>query len=313
MLVTTYRKRGIRISHVWFMEESDSLPDINTDIFYIHDCAFDNIAASSAIVSTQLTWVSDLTMREDDILKSLSSESRRRIRRAQDDGISVNVFTSRELLERESLLKEFGSCHERMFEQKGLSSIFNNDILKTYIEADMIVLTVASYGGRNIAFHSYITSTERVRGHYSVSVFRDGNMDSKILQNANLYLHYKDMLYFKNRGVSHYDWAGIQSFENPSSIDIFKMKFPGEKRIHYNLFVGKSMVGKAILSIMKIKDRIFTRDADSKANKYSQQDNEVKINVLLLPMIFGWGNKTVGCGVSVFLDIINSNTGIWMF
>jgi len=311
MLITTYRKRGIRISHVWFMEERDSLPDIDTDIFYVHDCAFDNIPTFSAIVAKQRTWVSNLTMSEDDIMRGLSSESRRRIRRAQDDGISVNVFTSRELLARESLLEEFGSCHERMFEQKGLSSIFNNDILKTYIEADMLVLTVASYGGRNIAFHSYITSKERVRGHYSVSVFRDGNMDSKILQNANLYLHFKDMLYFKNRGVTYYDWAGIQSFENPSSIDLFKMKFPGEKRIHYNLFVGKSMVGKGILSMMKIRDRILARDADIRSSKYSQKDNEVKINGLILAITFGLGNIGVGRGAAVMLEIISNNLN-WM-
>ncbi|NMC27916.1 MAG: peptidoglycan bridge formation glycyltransferase FemA/FemB family protein [Syntrophomonadaceae bacterium] len=310
MLVTTYRKKGIRISHVWFMEESDSLPDINTDIFYIHDCAFDSIAASPAIVSLQRTWVSDLRMSEDDIMKSLSSESRRRIRRAKDAGISVNVYTSRELLQMESLLTEFGSCHERMFKQKGLSSIFNNDILKTYIEADMLVLTVASYGGRNIAFHSYITSSERVRGHYSVSIFRDGSMDAKILQNANLYLHYQDMLYFKNRGVSLYDWAGIQSFENPSSIDIFKMKFPGEKRIHYNMIVGRTMVGKAIVAMMKIRDRILTRDAERSAIKQGGKDNEVMINGLIVLIIIGWGNK---CGAEAILGIVNCNPGMWIF
>lgn len=309
MLVTTYRKRGISISHVWFMEESDSLPDINTDIFYLHDCAFDSIAASAAIVLPQRTWVSDLTMSDDDIMKSLSGESRRRIRRAKDDGISVNVYTSRELLQMESLLMEFGSCHKRMFKQKGLSSIFNNDILKTYIEADMLVLTVASYGGRNIAFHSYITSTERVRGHYSVSIFRDGSMDAKILQNANLYLHYKDMLYFKNRGVSLYDWAGIQSFENPSSIDIFKMKFPGEKRIHYNIIVGRTMLGRAIVAMMKIRDRL-TGNTERGALEQGRKDNEVMINGLIATIIIGGVNR---CGAEAIPDIINCIPGKWIF
>lgn len=258
MLTTTYKKKGISITHVWFMEETDKLPAIKTDIFYIHDSPVDRIETGPALILPHRTLISDLTRSEEALSRSTSRKCRQMVKQAEQDGITTIVYSARELRNKENLLKEFGSSHDKMYEQKGIQAIFNHDLVKKYIEANMLVVSVASFGGQNIAFHSYIISDQCARGLYSVSNFRENGPDRQIMAKANTYLHYQDLLHFSKEGLSVYDWGGVQSFDEPSGIDRFKMKFGGERRTNYNIIAGRSFLGKAAVSAIGICHKVST-------------------------------------------------------
>ncbi|NMC26862.1 MAG: hypothetical protein GYA42_01815 [Syntrophomonadaceae bacterium] len=258
MLTTTYKKKGISITHVWFMEETDKLPAIKTDIFYIHDSPIDRIETGPAVILPHRTLISDLNRSEEALSRSISRKCRQMVKQAEQDGITAIVYSSRELRNKENLLKEFGSSHDKVYEQKGIQAIFNHDLVKKYIEADMLIVSVASFGGKNIAFHSYIISDQFARGLYSVSNYRENGPDRHIVVKANTYLHYKDLLHFRKKGLSVYDWGGVQSFDEPSGIDRFKMKFGGQRRTNYNIIAGQSVVGKATVTALKMWYRLCT-------------------------------------------------------
>lgn len=71
----------------------------------------------------------------------------------------------------------------------------------------------------------------------------------------NKYLHWKDILSFKERGYSRYEWGGITDVENPNGIDRFKMEFGGEVQIYYNYIVANSLKGRLYLYLLKWREK----------------------------------------------------------
>ncbi|MEQ8235736.1 MAG: hypothetical protein ABRQ23_03040 [Syntrophomonadaceae bacterium] len=259
MVLATYKKKGVSITNVWFVDKTDDLSLIKTDILYIHEAPFDEIEFSPAIVCPQQTLVHDLTVSENTILGTLNQDTRRKLKQAEKAGITTAFYTSHDLAADKYLLLEFGRCHDRMYQQKGMKPIFNHALIQKYIDEDMLIMTTAAYEGTNIAFHAYIVSEHWARLLYSVSLFRDQDVDARLAARANSYLHYQDMLTFKNRGVAYFDWGGIQSFNDPTGIDLFKIGFGGERRTYFNIMVGRSILGKALIALMRMRSRILAK------------------------------------------------------
>ncbi|NMC27917.1 MAG: aminoacyltransferase [Syntrophomonadaceae bacterium] len=253
MVLATYKKKGISITNAWFMDASDDLSTIKTDILYIHEAPFDKIEFSPAIIWPQLTLVHDLTASENSILGTLNSTTKRKVKQAEKAGITTALYTSRDLAADSGLLHEFGAHHDRMYRQKGMKAIFNHALVQAYMEADMLSMTTAVFEGHKLAYHAYVGSEHRARLLYSVSLFRDEDEDASLVARANTYLHYQDMMCFKNRGVTSYDWGGIKSFDEPTGIDSFKMGFGGERRTCFNIIAGRSMLGKALTGLLRMR------------------------------------------------------------
>jgi len=259
MVFATYKKKGISITNLWFVGKNDDLSPIKTDILYIHAAPFDEIQFSPAILWPQQTLIHDLTVGENAILGTLNQHTRRKLKQAEKSGITTAFYTSRDLAADQYLLQEFGRCHDRMYQQKGMKPIFNRALTQAYIDADMLVMTTAAHEGANLAFHAYIASEQGARLLYSVSLFRDQDVDARLASSANSYLHFQDILYFKNRGAAFFDWGGIKSFDDPTGIDSFKIGFGGERQTFFNIIIGRSMLGKALIGMMRLRSRILAK------------------------------------------------------
>ncbi len=252
-MICVYRKRGLRIAHLWFLNNYKELAKIEADIIFIHGSHLKKHPALDAVVSSQNTLISSLC--ESELSSRFSRDTRRHIRRAEEDPILVSHYDSRELTRNPELVKEFGNAYETMFEQKGRRVRFNFDLVKAYIAMDMLVVSVASYADQNIVFHSYIVSEKTVRALHSVSIFREGSVDPRIIGRANKYLHYQDMVYFQEQGKTSYDWGGISNFDNPNGIDKFKLEFGGQKQTYSNIILGHSILGKSAILAKKVLAR----------------------------------------------------------
>ena len=57
------------------------------------------------------------------------------------------------------------------------------------------------------------------------------------------------MLYFKEKGISEYDWGGINDLDQPNDIAKFKMSFGGVPVKYYNYLVSNTLLGKTLLKL----------------------------------------------------------------
>ena len=64
------------------------------------------------------------------------------------------------------------------------------------------------------------------------------------------------MDWFREHGYVLYDWGNISSSTNPNGIDKFKMSFGGEVVTVYNSFVGNTLLGKILVVLYKILNKI---------------------------------------------------------
>lgn len=58
------------------------------------------------------------------------------------------------------------------------------------------------------------------------------------------------------------DWGGISSIDNPNGIDFFKKGFGGIECSYYNVIIGKTIKGKLVVWLIKLKrgiDNVFTK------------------------------------------------------
>jgi CelD/BcsL family acetyltransferase involved in cellulose biosynthesis len=89
------------------------------------------------------------------------------------------------------------------------------------------------------------------------------NVDRALLGRANRWLHWRDMLHFKQMDLRCYDWGGVFEDEsNPkkAGINTFKREFGGNSVRTFNCSVAATLRGRAYLAVRHIVDRF---EADS--------------------------------------------------
>jgi lipid II:glycine glycyltransferase (peptidoglycan interpeptide bridge formation enzyme) len=66
-------------------------------------------------------------------------------------------------------------------------------------------------------------------------------------------LHWKDILEFKKKGYSIYDFGGLALKDDPvlANIDRFKKSFGGTIVQEYEFYQPRTLLGKILLSIIK--------------------------------------------------------------
>jgi hypothetical protein len=141
---------------------------------------------------------------------------------------------------------------------KNRSSVTYSD-LRQFYEAGTLCVRYVTAQDKSIVhtMHAYIVSDRRARLHQSSSHFRNSS-DSEfrnLVGRANRYLHWDDMLYFKNMGLEYYDfggWYGGQSNTEKLAINQFKESFGGEKQPEYTYTVPVTLPGKAAVFFQKL-------------------------------------------------------------
>lgn len=249
MIQATYRKKGIRITQVWYPDQ-EKIKNVRTDLVFYHGVA--KADDSRRRISTAFhTLMTDLTAREEELLGKINKNVRYEIRRNKKEDAEYRIFTSKDLKEDPQTVAAFAEMYELMYEEKGMKANFNHNQLAAYLAADCFVLTGIYTSGKPVVFHSYIMGDKEVRLLHSVSDFRSSEADANFVARANKRLHYEDMLFWKKEGKERYDWGGVSSLENPNGIDAFKFKFGGEPLTYYNIYEGVSWIGRLAVTVLK--------------------------------------------------------------
>ncbi len=169
----------------------------------------------------KFTKIVNLTLSNDEIFNGFDKNTKYEVNRSEREDIKIYFTLSYD---------KFKDIYNQFAKSKKLALL--NDI--DYFKNNLFIST-AYFEGEPVVCHSYLLDAESkiVRLLHSASVIHD--VEDKtfrgVVGRANRFLHYKDMLYFKEKNFLKYDFGGY-AFETSNvtlqGINKFKDGFGGD-------------------------------------------------------------------------------------
>jgi len=242
--------RGAVYGEVWYDEE---LPgDAGVDIVHYHQR---EAPIADARATPFLSLVTDLSVEQDAIMDQFGKDCRYKIRRAgTKDGLSMEFST-----DPENRLDEFRAFFDSFARQKSLEPA-DHKWLVAACKARQLALASATQNGEALVWHAHVMSGNTARLQYSGSAFRNRENDYRALVGrANRWLHWQEMLRFKEMGLDTYDWGGLfedESVLENAGVNKFKRDFGGREVRTYDCTVPVTLRGRIYLPLRAAWRRI---------------------------------------------------------
>ena len=81
-------------------------------------------------------------------------------------------------------------------------------------------------------------------------------MDSQVLSRTHKRVIWDALLYCRSKGVTRFDFGGVNSFDEPNGIAKFKLEFEHENKVTYrNYLVPRTLLGKLAVKVFKSRWR----------------------------------------------------------
>jgi lipid II:glycine glycyltransferase (peptidoglycan interpeptide bridge formation enzyme) len=235
--------RGALYGEVWYDEEPPRDCGVDIVLYRQRDAP-----VADARSTPFLSLVTDLCGAQDAIAERFGRDCRYEIRRAETkDGLRMEFIP-----DPESRLDEFRTFYDSFASQKSLEPC-DPRWLAAACRARQLALTLASQNGDALVWHAYVIGGKAARLQYSGSCFRDRQSDYRALVGrANRWLHWQDMLRFKEIGIKRYDWGGLfedESLPERAGINRFKRAFGGQHERTYDCTVAVSIRGRIYIPL----------------------------------------------------------------
>lgn len=259
MVLTTYKKKGIRLSHVWFADQNDVLQLISshpkTDLLYVHGTDY-ILSTFSYNVFRQNSLIKHFNGSEDDVWTTYGKHLKAYIKRSIREESVVRIFRGSEIAP--ELMDMCAALYEQMKAAKGIPDDFNRSLAEKYAQQNALVISMAYVNQTPVGFNAYIADNMHFRTWLTAFAFREEEFDAQVVSRAHQLLEWETMRYCCQNGITSYDFGGLVSFENPNGIDKFKMTFAkeGERVTYDNFLVGISVVGKAAVIGYKLLKKV---------------------------------------------------------
>ena len=235
--------RAAVYGEVWFDEEPAGDAGVDIVLYRQREAPI-----ADARTTPFLSMVTDLSVTEDAITERFGKDCRYKIRRAETkDGLRMEFLT-----DPESRLDEFRAFYDAFAKQKSVVPSYHQWLVAACI-ARQLVLTCASQNGEALVWHAYLMSGKAAWLQYTGSCFRNKENDYRALVGrANRWLHWKEMLRFKEMGIERYDWGGLfedESIPENAGINKFKKDFGGKPVRTYDCTVPVTLRGRMWLPL----------------------------------------------------------------
>ena len=248
--------RFASFGEVWFDEQPPERPPVDVLTFRLRSLPVEPRASTPFN-----SLVSDLAADESAIMASFGSTNRYKVKRAD----SKDGLTSEFMPQPQPHLDDFCGFYDEFAHQKTLTGSYRRG-LAAACAAGQLVLSAATRNGERIVWHAYIRSDSRAALLHSASHFRSkDSAERALVGRANRWLHWRDMLAFKQMGLVAYDWGGMFDDETPiehASINNFKREFGGRPHCAYNCDMPVSGRGRAYLALRHALERLNILPAD---------------------------------------------------
>jgi|SRR5579864_1807553 len=235
--------RGVVYGEIWYDEEVPRDPGVDIVLYRQREAP-----VTEGRTTPFLSMVTDLSGTEDAITERFGKDCRYKIRRAETkDGLQMEFIT-----EPESRLDEFRAFFDAFARQKSFWPADPHWLLAA-CKAGQLVLASASRNGEALVWHAYLTYGQAAWLQYTGSCFRNKENDFRALVGrANRWLHWKEMLRFKEMGIKRYDWGGLfedESVPENAGINRFKKDFGGQQVRTYDCTVPVTLRGRLWLPL----------------------------------------------------------------
>lgn len=254
MLEVNYKGKFISYKEIWFCNEISN-NSVNLKKIDVATYRFRKSPENPGLFrkyELSRTLMTDLYEDKEELFKAFRSTLRNEIKRVQKKGIQAKIYIPSPENDINELLVDIEEKFVSMYKSKGMLKKFPRWRVKNYIMHNCVFITYACLDGNNLVYHIYVSDGKNVQFLISCSDFRNNDLDmQKTIAMANKYLHWYDIVYFKDNGFEIYDWGGIFSFDEPTGIDKFKMAFGGRAVEHYFETRYISLRGK-ILKILQM-------------------------------------------------------------
>jgi Acetyltransferase (GNAT) domain len=188
----------------------------------------------------------DLAHDSETLFSQFSKTCRYNIRRAERANVQYVHWPP----ERQPVT-EFVSLFNRFAAGKGRPPL-GTARLEALAEARLLDITNANSEGEPLVWHANLCTGGRARMLHSASLFResDDSRYRKFLGRANRFLHWQDVLRYKDAGLRIFDLGGWYSGnEDREKLDInkFKAEFGGRIVREFHCTVPQTMRGRIVL------------------------------------------------------------------
>ena len=248
-----YRKKLLRVAEVWFDETDEFVP---ADVI-LHIGASQPIKdASCESFHTVLIMLQHGS--ESELLGRVDKGTRYEITRAaaKDDLIYANFVPKTQ-----EQLSELVHSYETFVTHRNGAVRLNARRLSAMIDVGRLdVSSMRDRLGRTLTWHAHLIGQHTARLFLSASAFA-GTSDQSLKNlsgRANRLHHWMDMLRFRARQLTRYDFGGyyVGSTDNKKmQINRFKMGFGGEVVCTYNYWLPGTRLGGYALALRRIAQR----------------------------------------------------------
>ena len=200
-MLITERKFGIfKIVNIYFVEEhvKENIPD--SDVIIYH--TYKNWGMIPGFERRRLfTLTIDLSQSKDSIWKDIHRVRKRQILRAEKRGINVIMSNKYE---------EYNQLYKKFLKRKNYADPFKFDILSSKFMRKYGVLFISENQGEMLGGYLYVHDQETtVPIVVSYQDFDNSYERKRLISDANSYIQWEAMQYFKNRGLVTYDFGGM--------------------------------------------------------------------------------------------------------
>ena len=205
--------------------------------------------ARSHFVQPFQTLVIDLGQEEDQLFGALHKETRQEIRRARDkDLLRYELFEQ----PTPDCVASFCAAHAHFAGLKRLQAATVPQLM-SHADAGSLRLARAVADDGTLVWHSFVAVGGRARGLHSAPRYRpEDRALSHRVGRANRFLHWHNMIQFKQQGHETYDMGGwYAGTSDPAlvSVNQFKASFGGTVVTEYNCIRPLSWLGHAYMRL----------------------------------------------------------------
>lgn len=222
---------ALRTAEVYYSETSDlTMSGFDVLQFTQCKCQFNDNGRKF------LTRIINLELENAEIFTSFKYETQYEIRRCERaDALVISINSNPDDRDLDNFMHFYREFHEQKnYAGTAANCNFYREMLRLFKSHDALVITsIATKDQKPLCAHTYLVDGNRARLINSASVFRavEANVRS-LVGRGNRYLHWRDMLFFKQMGYRLYDLGGVS--ENPDdTVSRFKRSFGGVEVLEF--------------------------------------------------------------------------------
>ncbi|WP_102273049.1 hypothetical protein [Cytobacillus massiliigabonensis] len=213
------------------------------------------VSSKNSLSLLEPTYLIDLSMDEDEILKRIHKNTRYKINRAATrDELHYVELTSPS----DNQINDFKEFYNPFAREKNIRECDMTKLKALRDQEALVISYIEDSGYRILCYHVYFVAGTQGYLLYSASrrFEKDGVDNRNLIGRANRYLHWRDILSFKQKGCKWYNFGG--KILNPSdksgqNINEFKLSFGSIHAHDLRIYYSKSLKGKIFLFLLRLK------------------------------------------------------------